>query len=52
MVTRRNGHWYKGKSVNDRYGSISDEELLVAIGNMTFSRGETEILVSASQRKR
>jgi hypothetical protein len=30
------GHWFKGKSVNDRYGRIGDQELLDAIDKMTF----------------
>lgn len=42
------GHWFKGKSVNDRYGRISDKELLDAIDKMTFDHGETEIFVSTS----
>ncbi len=39
------GHWHKAKSVTDRYGRISDEELLAAIDLMTFDQGETEIVV-------
>lgn len=42
------GHWFKGKSVNDRYGRISDQELLQAIDKMTFDHGNTEILVARS----
>ena len=45
------GHWFKGKSVNDRYGRISDNELLDAIDKMTFDNGETEILVSSPRKK-
>ncbi len=44
------GHWFKGKSVNDRYGRISDKELLDAIKKMTFDHGETEIFVSTSAK--
>lgn len=45
------GHWFKGKSVNDRYGYISDEELVAAIERMTFDHGDTVIFVSkASER--
>jgi integrase len=40
------GHWFKGRSVNDRYGRISDQELLDAIDRMTFDHGETEIFVA------
>lgn len=38
-------HWFKG---NDRYGRISDKELLNAIDKMTFDHGDTEIFVSTS----
>ncbi len=44
------GHWLKGKSVNDRYGRISDKELLDAIDKMTFDHGETEIHVSTPRK--
>jgi len=37
------GHWFKGKSVNERYGCISEGELLNAIDSMTFDNGATEI---------
>ncbi len=40
------GHVFRLKSVNERYGRISDEELLKAIDMMTFDNGETEILVA------
>jgi len=43
------GHWFKGKSVNDRYGHVSDEELVQAIDRMTFDHGETKILVARSR---
>jgi integrase len=42
------GHWFKGKSVSDRYGRISDQELIQAIDKLTFDHGETEILVASS----
>lgn len=45
------GHWYKQKSVNDRYGRIGDKELLDSIDKMTFDHGETEILVSSPSKK-
>ena len=45
------GHWFKEKSVSERYGRISDQELWGAIDGMTFDHGETEILV-ASHLKR
>jgi hypothetical protein len=39
------GHWFKGKSVNDRYGFISDEELRQAIDILTFNHGTTAVLI-------
>ncbi|MGO9117629.1 MAG: tyrosine-type recombinase/integrase [Desulfomonilaceae bacterium] len=41
------GHWFREKSVSERYGRISNEELLQAIDSMTFDHGETEILVAS-----
>lgn len=46
------GHWFKGKSVNDRYGYISDEELLQATDKMTFDHGETQILIAKSAQQK
>ena len=43
------GHWFKEKSVSERYGRISNEELLQAIDSMTFDHGETEILVGSKK---
>ena len=40
------GHWNRERSVNERYGRLSDAELLRAVDSMTFDNGETEILVS------
>lgn len=40
------GHSQRGKSVHERYGRLSDDELLRAVDSMTFDHGETEILVS------
>lgn len=37
------GHWFKGKSVNERYGRISEKELLDATDSMKFDQGSTEI---------
>jgi integrase len=44
------GHWFKEKSVTERYGRISDQELLQAIDRMTFDHGDTEIFVSAPKK--
>jgi integrase len=40
------GHWNRGRPVNQRYGRISDEELIAAVDAMTFNHGETEILAA------
>jgi len=40
------GHSTKERSVSERYGRISDKELIDAIDSMTFDHGETEILVA------
>jgi integrase len=44
------GHWFKEKSVTERYGRISDQELVQAIDRMTFDHGDTEIFVSAPKK--
>jgi hypothetical protein len=46
------GHWYRGRSVTERYGRISDEELLYAIDAMTFDHGDTEILLSDGKKEK
>ncbi len=45
------GHWFKEKSVSERYGRISNRELLQAIDSMTFDDGVTEILVPQHQKR-
>jgi len=40
------GHATRQRSVSERYGRISDQELLAAIDLMTFDHGETEILIA------
>ncbi|MBM3302196.1 MAG: tyrosine-type recombinase/integrase, partial [Deltaproteobacteria bacterium] len=40
------GHSSKQRLVSERYGRISDKELVAAIDSMTFEHGETEILVA------
>ncbi len=40
------GHYFKGKTVNERYGRISNRELIEAVDKMTFDHGETEIIVA------
>jgi len=39
------GHSQRRRSVHERYGLVGDQELLDAIGRITFDRGETEIFV-------
>jgi integrase len=43
------GHWFRGRTVNERYGRIGDEELLKAIDSMTFDHGSSEILVARAR---
>jgi integrase len=40
------GHSERGRSVHERYGRISDRELLDAIDQMTFDHGLTEVFVA------
>ena len=44
------GHVAKTLSVSERYGSISDQELIRAIELLTFDHGDTEIWVAGSKR--
>lgn len=43
------GHSSKQRLVSERYGRISDKELISAIDSMTFDHGDTEILVAKSK---
>jgi integrase len=43
------GHSTRQRSVSERYGRISDQELLQAIDLMTFDHGETEIWVASEK---
>ncbi len=45
------GHWYKAKSINERYGVISDQELIKATDLLTFDHGETVIIVRSRKKK-
>ena len=40
------GHSKRGRSVHERYGRISDRELVEAIDQMTFDHGPTEVFVA------
>jgi integrase len=46
------GHWFREKTVMERYGRISDQELTHAIDVMTFDHGETEILVAGPRTEK
>jgi len=41
------GHWNRTKKVSERYGRISDKELVDAIDKVTWDNGETEIYVAS-----
>lgn len=43
------GHGDRARSVRQRYGRISDSELIEAIDQMTFDNGSTEIHVARSR---
>jgi integrase len=45
------GHWFKEKSITERYGRIGDQELLRAIDRMTFDHGPSEIFLASSQKQ-
>jgi len=46
------GHWFKERSVSERYGFIDDSELLKAIDAMTFDHGDTKILVARQAKEK
>jgi integrase len=46
------GHWFKEKSVTERYGRIGDQELIQAIDRMTFDHGPSEILVASPKKEK
>jgi hypothetical protein len=43
------GHADKTSNVRERYGAVSDEELIKAINLMTFEHGETQIWLSGKK---
>jgi len=45
------GHAGKGKTVSERYGRISDQELVQEVDKMTFDHGPSEIVVSHKKDK-
>jgi integrase len=46
------GHWFRGKTVVERYGRISDADLRREVDKMTFDNGQTEILISGLKKKK
>lgn len=40
------GHWNRARNVNERYGRISDADLVRAMDGMTYDHGDTEILIA------
>jgi hypothetical protein len=44
-------HWFRRKTMAERYGTISYADLLREIDKMTFDHGDTEILVSKPKTK-
>ena len=43
------GHSTRTRSVSERYGRISDKELIAAIDQMTFDHGDTEIWLAKTK---
>jgi integrase len=46
------GHWFREKSITERYGRIGDQELLRAIDQMTFDHGPSEIFLASSPKEK
>ena len=44
------GHWFKEKSVSERYGRIGHDELVRSIDLMTVDHGGTEVFVAGRLR--
>lgn len=44
------GHWNRGRRVNERYGWISDQELIAAIDGMTFDHGDTHTWAAGREK--
>ena len=40
------GHYNRAKNINERYGRISDADLVKAIDSVTFDHGKTEIVLA------
>ncbi len=46
------GHWFKEKSITERYGRIGDQELIRAIDQMTFDHGPSEIFLASPKKEK
>ena len=46
------GNYNKAKNVNERYGRISDSDLIRAIDGVTFDHGKTEIILASKKQNR
>ncbi len=44
------GHWFKEKSITERYGRISEQEL-IKLSTRYFRSGETEVLARVRKEK-
>ncbi len=49
---RITGHYNRSRNVNERYGRISDADLVRAIDVVTFDHGKTEIILASEKRNR
>jgi len=43
------GHSTRARSVSERYGRISDNELIAAVDQMSFDHGDTEIWLAKTK---
>lgn len=46
------GHYSRAKNVNERYGRISDSDLVRAIDDVTFDHGKSEIILASKKQNR
>jgi integrase len=46
------GHYNRAMNVNERYGRISDSDLVRAIDGVTFDHGKSEIVLSSKKQNR
>jgi integrase len=46
------GHWFKEKSITERYGRVGDLELIRAIDQMTLDQGPSEIFLASSPKEK